>query len=452
MSGFSVLEFVPLPVRASLEPSEQSEAALTVAEVEELYRIGKRMGQRIIEHTAGNQVRFRQFVGLVRVEGRDIEVLPKIEAPGVPPGTASIRKNLLAMLLVAFDTKVHLPGNADSLLAKSSWLDVFIQIFCRQLVQQVRQGLTKLYRLEEADQQAVRGRIVIDAQIRQNFVHKERVVCEFDELDENHALNQLFRLALARMLRVARSDATQRMVRELLVHFDGIDAGPITGTWWRDIKLNRLQTRFEPPRRLAQLFLEGLSPDVTKGEEKSFSFLFDMNLLFEEYIGRELRAELTGQGRSVSLQHCQHHLMHNEDGRKNLFQLKPDIVVTAQGVISCIGDTKWKRLAAEERKLGVSQADLYQMLGYASRYRCERILMLYPYKHDAPLPRIDGSLFRYQGRSTTVLIGQICLADLTTVRTQLRALYLRATGSVGDGVGLSTPKGQLVTLTLMGEE
>jgi 5-methylcytosine-specific restriction enzyme subunit McrC len=451
MSGFSTLEFVPLPVRAGLGPSEQNEAALTVAEVEELYRIGKRMRQRIIEHTSGSQVRFRQFVGLVRVEGRDIEILPKIEAPGNSPGAAGIRKNLLAMLLAAFDTKVHLPGDADSLLAKLSWLDVFIQIFCRQLAQQVRRGLTKLYRLEEDDLHAVRGRIVIDEQIRRNFIHKERVACEFDELDENHALNQLLKLALARMLRVARSGATQRLVRELMVHFDAVEARTVAGTWWRGIKLDRLNARFEPSRRLAQLFFEGLSPDVSKGGKDSFSLLFDMNFLFEEYVGRELRAELAGQGLSVSLQHCQHYLMHTEDGKGNLFQLKPDIVVAAKGVTSCIGDTKWKRLAPEERKLGVSQADLYQMLGYANRYGCERILMLYPYERAAPLPRMDGSLLRYQARSTTVLIGQVCLSDLTTVRRQLRALYLRAT----DAGGLtkpSLPTGQIVTVALAGAE
>jgi 5-methylcytosine-specific restriction enzyme subunit McrC len=134
------------------------------------------------------------------------------------------------------------------------------------------------------------------------------------------------------------------------------------------------------------------------------------------------------QGLGVGLQDARHHLMHAEDGAGHLFRLRPDIVVSEGARTRCIADTKWKRLDGKDRKLGVSQADLYQMLAYARRYTCDRILMIYPYERSDVPREAGGVMLRYQGQETTVLIGQVCLADLRTVGRQLQVLYARAVG------------------------
>lgn len=42
-------------------------------------------------------------------------------------------------------------------------------------------------------------------------------------------------------------------------------------------------------------------------------------------------------------------------------------------------DTKWKKLAEPtDRKHGVSQADVYQLMGYARLYECSELMLLYP--------------------------------------------------------------------------
>lgn len=426
MSGFSAKEFEVLPVVGRLEPYEQNRRALTHAEVDELEAIGHRQRLRLIDHPARNKVRFRQFVGLVRIGGRDIEILPKIESPDGEQGPSGVRGNLLSMLSVAVGSDIRLLGEAQSFLSHASWLDVFIHQFCRQLVEQARRGVVKRYRIEEDDLGSVRGNLVIHEQVRRNFIHKERIACEFDELDENHGLNQLFKLALERMLRFARHPRTQRQVREALTYFEAVALRPLDGGWWRAVKLDRMSARFEAIHRLAVLFLSGFTPDVGRGGNDAFALLFDMNVLFEEYVGRKLRTQLAAQGLAVGLQDARHHLMHAEDGAGHLFRLRPDIVVSEGARTRCIADTKWKRLDDKDRKLGVSQADLYQMLAYARRYACDRILMIYPYERsDAPRDT-DGVMLRYQGQETTVLVGQVCLADLRTVGSQLQDLYARA--------------------------
>ena len=43
-------------------------------------------------------------------------------------------------------------------------------------------------------------------------------------------------------------------------------------------------------------------------------------------------------------------------------------------------DTKWKALAKEpsDRKRGVSQSDVYQIMAYSRIYDCQDLMLLYP--------------------------------------------------------------------------
>ena len=61
------------------------------------------------------------------------------------------------------------------------------------------------------------------------------------------------------------------------------------------------------------------------------------------------------------------------------FRLKPDILLaTRSGRTALVLDTKYKRLDGAERRLGIAEADVYQMLAYAVALDCPRTLLLYP--------------------------------------------------------------------------
>jgi 5-methylcytosine-specific restriction endonuclease McrBC regulatory subunit McrC len=85
-----------------------------------------------------------------------------------------------------------------------------------------------------------------------------------------------------------------------------------------------------------------------------------------------------------------------------------------------IVDTKWKRLKADEedRRNGVSQADLYQLYAYATSYKCQRNVLLYPKVGGA-----TGGTFTLADDSTTeIRIAQIDLnRDLRKEKKQVVA-------------------------------
>jgi 5-methylcytosine-specific restriction enzyme subunit McrC len=423
----SVCEYETLPIVDTLANKEQR--ALTREDVDWLYILAKQLRIRLIEHVGLRAVRFRQFVGLVAIDKRQVEILPKLESSTGDEPTSVMRHNLLRMLLTAHDTEVHSPGQASSTSTAAHWLDVFVAMFCRTLSEQTARGLTKEYREEQDDLYTVRGQILLDQQVTRNVVHRERIACEYDELDENNDLNQVFKLALVKMHALTMTSSTQKNLRELLVDFDRVSLRAVAGSWWGKVRLTRLNSRFRAALDLAILFLDGLSPDVTGGSTKSVSLIFDMNELFERYIGRLMRRQLNKRGLNVRLQDARHYLARWSSSTSDVFMLKPDIVVCNGQATLCIADTKWKRLAEQERKMGIAQADLYQMLAYAERYSCSRVLLLYPFQRSSHLARSVERLLEFQHRSITVLIGQVALGDLSTVPSQLDDLFSRAVGT-----------------------
>ena len=107
-----------------------------------------------------------------------------------------------------------------------------------------------------------------------------------------------------------------------------------------------------------------------KGSDLAFALLFDMNILFESYVGHYLKKK----GYNVSLQDKQHHLAFSE--QKGIYALRPDIVIDEGRVIA---DTKWKLLSQEKTRQGIGGGDLYQMYAYGKKYtNCKELYLIYP--------------------------------------------------------------------------
>lgn len=106
-------------------------------------------------------------------------------------------------------------------------------------------------------------------------------------------------------------------------------------------------------------------------------------------------------------------------------------MIASGGRPCLIIDTKWKSLAsaASDPQLGVSQADVYQMIAYAQVYACDRIMLLYP----RDLPTEPGLQFRHRmvGASDRKLsVATVSLTDLSTVPDQPARVVAEAAGAL----------------------
>ena len=155
---------------------------------------------------------------------------------------------------------------------------------------------------------------------------------------------------------------------------------------------------------MAQLFLRNRYQTTSAGSGQGSALLFEMNALFEEYIGRLVSRALAGSEFRVTLQGGRLFCLTTLDDERPVFQTKPDILIWRAGQVTHVIDTKWKKISAriDDPKQGVSQADIYQMMAYAHLYRAPRLTLLYP--HHAGLGDDEGihARFRVTERETVL--------------------------------------------------
>ena len=377
----------------------------------------------VFQHGPRRSLVAQNFVGVVNLGRDQVEILPKIEGE-----VSQVRHNLAKMISIALDLELY-----DEDLSKvdkhaDNFLEIFIRLFCQKLWQCVRRGMVRQYETKHENLAMLRGRLSVQDQIRLNLARPDRLACTFDEFSENNPLNQALKAALQVLRMVSKTQANQRNLAELLFCFQDVDDVPPSAIDWSRAGTNRLSARFKPVIALARLFIEGKSPDVVSGSGDGFALLFDMNQLFESYVGAVAKRVFAKVGLEVSLQGPKRHLARVASGSP-VFELKPDIVARGDDGIEFIIDTKWKRLKEQVYREGVTSTDVYQMYAYSTQYASPDVLLLYPHHRDLGEWKPRRAEYWVHGVGGTfdlnqrVCVSSLDLKDLKTVPSQLRSMF-----------------------------
>ncbi|MDF4766707.1 hypothetical protein P3557_26205, partial [Vibrio parahaemolyticus] len=135
---------------------------------------------------------------------------------------------------------------------------------------------------------------------------------------------------------------------------------------------------------LARMIIENMFSISSFGKDKSFSILFKMDELFEKYIANVLDTCIEHK---VMSQHKKYKLMINEFNDREVYPLKPDIVVLQNNSEKLIIDTKWKFVNVSKNRHGVQREDLFQMYAYLTRYeKVSTVILLYPHQQAIAKP------------------------------------------------------------------
>ena len=339
-----------------------------------------------------------------------------------------MRHNLAGMISTVMNLELFDSDSSKTNKSNDSILEIFIQLFCGKLWHAVRRGMVRRYESRSDNLTVLRGRLSVVSQIRHNLARPDRLACVFDEFTENNPLNQALKAALRVLARVAQSQANQRQLAELVFCFQDVDDVQPAKIRWNLAATNRLSEKYKPLLALARLFIERKSPDVVTGSGEGFALLFDMNVLFESYIGVIARRVFGAQGLTVSLQGPKRHLAQYASGNP-VFELRPDVVVTKDGEMAFVIDTKWKRLKEKAHREGIATSDIYQMYAYAKRYAAPDVLLLYPHHAELGEWKLKRAAFLLNGLDESggtvnqrISVSTVDLRDLSTVPSQLKQI------------------------------
>ena len=306
------------------------------------------------------------------------------------------------MLAVALDLKIQTGRMTDLDWQRETLLEILIRVFCDKLTEAVRRGMPRRYTLHDDDLPTLRGSLDIPRQFTCHLANPGRLACRYDELSVDIALNRIMKAAIAHLAGMSRNATNVQRLRELAFVYAEVAEVQIPALRWDDVVIDRTNSAWQELFGMAQLFLRNRYQTTSAGSGQGSALLFEMNALFEEYIGRLVTRALAGSELRVTLQGGRLFCLTSVDDERAVFQTKPDILIKRGDQVAHVIDTKWKRISdrIDDPKQGVSQADVYQMMAYAHLYKAPRLTLLYP--HHAGLGNEEGirARFRVTGQET----------------------------------------------------
>ena len=301
-------------------------------------------------------------VGAVEVGGLSVRIAPKI---GIG--------QLLSLACYAIG-KVRFQAREFDFPEHSALPDALALAFGAAARRAFSRGLLHGYRTEEDALPAVRGRIRFDDQIRRRFGSRLPVEVRYDEFTVDILLNRLVKAAAHRLgtLGLRSRDARSRVawVAESLrdVSLAAFPPGAVP-----EVRFDRLNEHYRGVAALARLVLRHGAFEAGRGKVRASGFLMDMNQVFQEFVTVALREclELSDHRFRSDDRLSGEYRVHLDEA--NRVGLKPDLSWWDGRVCTFVGDAKYKRT----KDMRVPNADLYQMLAYATALDLPGGLLVY---------------------------------------------------------------------------
>lgn len=320
----------------------------------------------------------QNYVGTIRLpSGKIIEILPKVFVAGQDDQNA--RKLVTNMLRTCGIISYKESPNASIGYDKMSIFDIYIYLFIKEVYNLYKHGLKFGYVQQQENEKFFKGKLLFSQHVKYNFAHAERFFIEYDEFNVNRPENKLIKTTMEYLRHFANAE-NKRQLHRLCMIFDEVEKSNSIDSDFQKCTGGRNMIDYKNVLSFCKVFLKGCSFTNYSGKHDTVALLFPMEKLFEKYVAKLVSNKLNNDY-VVSEQQRGKYLFNKFDEQdKAMFALKPDIHVADKNKNLVLLDTKWKRLNEDESKnFGISQADMYQMHAYYTRFdKVKTVILVYP--------------------------------------------------------------------------
>lgn len=360
--------------------------------------------------------KFINYVGYLQVQDVAFEILPKVSPQN---DYWQMRNALIEMINTCYELDILIDYTFNE-LEQGDLKEIFAKYFSNTLLKELHRGISQEYRFIEENATSLKGQLLVAQHIRNNVLNNKpyQVAVSYEERVDNHILNQVLKRATSSLIKTVRSFETKKQLQQIDYLLDTVENRSFTKYQLNEIRLNRTNKRFEKPFKLAKQFLLNETimmqyHDITN----TFVVMFKMNDLFEAYIAILLEEIVD---RPVYAQDQRHFLFKNEKTNRDIFQLKPDVVIGDEDQI--IIDTKWKRVFSKEEvtRSGVKREDMFQMYAYLTRYKhARRGVLLYPKTEQPEGEDLFLQSWKLEEKDIFLRVYSVSLVDRVTTESEL---------------------------------
>ncbi|ADC65033.1 5-methylcytosine restriction system component-like protein [Ferroglobus placidus DSM 10642] len=334
-----------------------------------------------------NKIKFQNYAGVISFEDIRLEILPKflrtdkklVKPEEIDEKREKILQNLVRMLEYSGWEGIK-ETDLTQIGTEKDFFEIYVFLFAKNLAELLKVNRDASYVRTYDELRFVRGKIEFRKYWNPARLHI--IPCSYYERNMNTPINRTLKFVSYLLLKKVESSETRRLLKSVISVLDSVTLSPVTLAEVEKITFNRLNSRFIPFIDFCRAFLRDSVFSLQGSDVEFFSFLIPMETLFERFVAKAVKELYKGTEWKPHIQETFGYLVPKE----KLFQLQPDIVLENGGE-RVIVDTKYKILDPEDRKLGVSQQDLYQMYAYCKELGSSKCVLIYPESLNG---KIDG--------------------------------------------------------------
>lgn len=322
-----------------------------------------------VEDLGDGRVRLRAeaVTGVVRIGHTDLEIAPKFLSAG-DSGWQTVLWRILSVVEGG-----HVDENLTTAhdLASLSMPDLLAEMFLASYAKGAARGLPRGYLTEQASGNTMRGSLDL-SRLGEWVARPWEVPYVADLLTDDTSLARLLRWSAECLAATVKAPGRARAVREIAAGLSHVGWQPPHLLDAQRISLGIQHQGLEAARIVGLLLLEGAGVHHASGDHALSGFLWNSDVIYENYIYWLCRRAAARRGDRVSKGAIKFGEVIAGDGSK--LETTPDVVFRdPSGVTVAVTDSKYKRLGKRPKS-----SDTYQVLTAGHVLGCQRISLTYP--------------------------------------------------------------------------
>ena len=311
-------------------------------------------GKDVLQFTGnGKYLQAKSYVGTIQTtSGFILEILPKTSKDEDIEKSKQVFMKLLHLLYKLPNYKKIDSANFER-IKDLEIFEIFIFMFLEEVGIIIKKGIKSDYVGQEDNLFYLKGKLLINEQIKRNSIHKERFYVQYDDYNQNRAENRLIKSTLKLLSNISKDFNNQRTIRQYLEHMNWIELSFNIDKDFSMVKTGRGMEHYKNALVWAKVFLKKESFSSFSGDTIAFAILYPMEKLFECFVQwwinkKYSHLQIEAQNGGV-------------DFVKELFGVRPDFLIKKSKKVICVADAKWKLINSDK---DISQSDFYQLYAY----------------------------------------------------------------------------------------